>query len=100
MIFQATIIANGILMLLHDAEKKGLIVELVGKIEEVSKKNLGKFADRVELEVIEKVTLQINRELVNDEPESLRIYRLLLERELEFIQGRIEAQADKVKRAD
>ena len=95
MLFQATIIAQGILLLLRDADKKGLVTELVGKIEEMSKKNLGKHSERVQLEVIEKVLLPLCGELTNDDPESTKLYRLLLERELERVQGRIEAQADK-----
>ena len=82
-------------MLLNDADKKKLIVELVGKIEEISKKSLGKYSERVQLEVIEKVLLPLCGELTKDDRQSLETYRLLLTREFERIQGRIEAQADK-----
>ena len=100
MIFQATIIANGILMLLHDAEKKGLVTELVGKIEEISKKNLGKFSERVQLEVIESVLLPLCLELVSDDTESLKRLAILLDLQYELVKGRIKAKENEVKRAD
>ena len=95
MLFQATVIANSLLMLLHDAKKKGLITELVGKLEEISKKNLGKYSERVQLEVIESVLLPLCLELVSDDPESLKRYSFLLDLQYELVQGRIEAQKDK-----
>ena|SRR3990167_6723626 len=100
MIFQSTIIANGILMLLHDAEKKGLIKELVETLEKVSQKNLGKHSERVQLEVIESVLLPLALELVSDNTESLKRYQFLLDVQYEFVQGRIEAFEDEAKRAD
>ena len=87
-------------MLLHDAEKKGLIIELVGKIEEISKKSLGKHSERVQLEVIESVLLPLALELVSDDTESLKRLAILLDLQYELVQGRIEAKKDKAERAD
>ena len=87
-------------MLLHDAEKKGLIIELVGKIEEISKKSLGKHSERVQLEVIESVLLTLALELVSDDTESLKRLAILLDLQYELVQGRIEAKKDKAERAD
>ena len=98
--FKDILKSQAILTLLNNLKKDKVIPGIVDKIEEISKAQLKGYSDRIELKVVEDVLLQICRELVNDSRESLSIYRVLLEREFEFVQGRIEAFEDEAKRAD
>ena len=98
--FKDILKSQAILTLLNNLKKDKVIPGIVDEIEEISKAQLKGYSDRIELKVVEDVLLQICRELVNDSRESLSIYRVLLEREFEFVQGRIEAFEDEAKRAD
>src|SRR3990167_8178462 len=98
--FKDILKSQAILTLLNNLKKDKVIPGIVDKIEEISKAQLKGYSDRIELKVVEDVLLQICRELVNDSRESLCIYRVLLEREFEFVQGRIEAFEKEAKRTD
>lgn len=92
--FASLIKAQAILSLLRHAQKDEIIPDLVETIDTIAGKHLGGHDERIQAKVVEDILLPIARELVSDDAESIKRYRLLLTRELELIQGRIEAGGD------
>lgn len=72
-LFKTTIIANTILFLLKDADRKGLIKDLVQKIDEVSDKELGESSEKVQLEVVKKVLIPLMKELMADSDKKTKL---------------------------
>jgi len=71
---QTYAIAQAISYLVKDADRKGLIKEIVENIEEVSRKNLGAYSDKTQIEIVEKVIIPLARELMKDTRESRLAY--------------------------
>ena len=90
--FKSFVIAEAIIRLLKDANKKKLIAELVAKVEEISRTNLGPRSEKVQLEVIRNVLLPLCGELTKDDAESTRQYREALA--LEFARVSKEQQGN------
>lgn len=73
--FQSSIISGAILFLLKDADRKGLIKDIVEKIDKIADQNLEKKSEKVQLEVIAKVLIPIAKEMMEDaDAETKRAY--------------------------
>ena len=75
---QTYAIAQAISYLVKDADRKGLIKEIVERIEEISEKNLGIYSEKTQIELVEKVIIPIARELLGDTKEGrLRFHAIV-----------------------
>lgn len=79
--FRTQAVAYAILYLVKDADRKGLIREIVERVEEISRKNLGSNSEKVQMEICEKVLLPFCRELLGDTKDGRYKYHEIIARE-------------------
>ena len=90
---QTYAIAQAILYLIRDSEKKELLDEIVVKIEEVSSKQLGHYSESVQKEIVEKVLIPLAKRLMSDTKEGRLAYHATIAREFQASDQRLRAES-------
>ena len=65
---KAFVIAQGIVALIKDANKKGTIIELAEHIDRIADKDLGTSSEKVQQKVVSSVLLPLAKKLMEENP--------------------------------
>ena len=87
---QRKLVAEALVYLANDTEKKGLVEEVVKKVEEMSVKNLGAYTDKTQIAIVEKILIPVAREILCNTTEGAVAYRAIIALEFQKVSNSLK----------